>query len=103
TRRNLRLGTGDAVIILDLVDELERAARLALRILGERDRRRAVRRRGKGPLRLPRGRADMRGAIAGDGEMLFVGALGRSFLRFSFLEAAGDNDIQAAPGRAHDQ
>jgi len=45
----------------------------------------------------------MRGAVAGDGEMLVVGAFGRGLRGRNFLEAAGDDDIQAAAGGAHDQ
>ncbi|MGY3470881.1 hypothetical protein ACVW0I_007752 [Bradyrhizobium sp. LM6.11] len=45
----------------------------------------------------------MRGAVTGDGKMLLVGALGRGFSGGDLLEAAGDHDIEAAAGGAHDQ
>ena len=73
----MRLRFGDAVIVLDLVGHLQRAAGLALRILGQRDGRGTVGNRAELPLRLAGGRADMRGAVAGDGEMPLVGALRR--------------------------
>ena len=48
-QREGRLRADDAVVVLELVGELQRAARLRLRILGERDGRRAVRDGGELP------------------------------------------------------
>ncbi len=79
--RETRLRFGDAVIVLDLVGHLQRAASLAFRILGERNGRRAVAGGAEFPWRLPGGRADLRRAVAGDGELLLVGAFGRLFDR----------------------
>src|ERR1700760_3250203 len=44
-----RLGVGDAVVVLELVRERERAARLQFRLLVERDGRRLVRNGVEGP------------------------------------------------------
>ncbi len=102
-RRKMRLRFGDAVIVLDLVGHLQRAAGLTLRILGERNGRGAVGNRGEFPLRLTGGRADMRGAVAGDREMPFVGALGRLLGRCGLGHAAAGDHIERAAARAHDQ
>ncbi len=99
----LRLGTGDAVIVLDLVGQLQRAARLTFRILGERDGRRTIGGRSEPPLRLAGGGADLRCAVAADRKMLLVGALGRLLGRRNLLQAAGGRDIETAAGGAYDQ
>ncbi len=99
----MRLRFGDAVIVLDLVGHLQRAAGLTLRILGKRNGRGAVRNGAELPLRLTGGRADMRRAVAGDGEMPFVGALRRLLGRLGFGHAAAGHDIERAAARAHDQ
>ncbi len=45
----------------------------------------------------------MRGAVAGNGEMPLVGALGRLLGRRGFGDAAADDHIERAAARAHDQ
>ena len=45
----------------------------------------------------------MHRAVAGDGEMPFVGALGRLLGRHRFGDAAGGDHIERAAARAHDQ
>ena len=45
----------------------------------------------------------MRGAVAGDREMPFVGALGRLLDRRDLGHAAADHDVERAAARAHDQ
>ena len=92
----MRLRFGDAVVILDLVGHLQRAAGLTFRIFRKRDGRRTVGRGRESPLRLTGGRADMRGAVAGDGEVPFVGALRRLLGRYRFGHAAVGNHIEAA-------
>src|SRR5215831_17664033 len=52
-----RLRADDAVIVLELVGELQRSARLAFRLLGERDGRRLVRDGGELPGDVARGGA----------------------------------------------
>ena len=99
----MRLRFGDAVVILDLVGHLQRAAGLTFRIFGQRNGRGAVGSGAELPLRLTGGRADMRGAVAGDGEMPFVGALGRLLGRHGFGHAAAGHHIERAAARAHDQ
>ncbi len=102
-RDETRLRFGDAVVVLDLVGHLQRAAGLAFRVLGQRDGRGAVGRGAEFPLRLPGGRADMRGAVAGDGEMAFVGAFGGLLGRRDFGHATAGHDIERAAAGAHDQ
>ena len=92
---------GDAVIVLDLVGHLQRAAGLALRILCQRNGRRTVGRGGELPLRLAGRRADMGGAVAGDLEMPLVGALGRLLAGRDFADAATDHHVDGAAARAH--
>ena len=77
-----RLRADDAVIVLELVVELQGAARLAFRILGERDGRRLVRDGGELPADVARGRA-AHGRRAGivDHEAALLGALGTDGLR----------------------
>jgi hypothetical protein len=99
--RELRARFGDAVIVLELVGHLQRAAGLTFRILGQRNGRRAVGGGGKSPLRLACRRADMRGTVTGDLEMTFIGALGRLLARRDLGHAAADHDIDGAAARAH--
>ena len=94
---------GDAVIVLELVGHLQRAAGLTFRILGQRDGRRTVRRGGEPPLRLAGRRADMRGAVAGDLELALAGAIGRRLARGDLGEAAADDDVDGAAARANQQ
>ncbi len=99
----MRLRFGDAVVVLDLVGHLQRAAGQTLRIPGERDGRSAVRNGGELPLGLAGGRADMGCAIACDGEMSFVGAFGCLLGRLGFGHAAPCEHIERAAAGADDQ
>ena len=92
--RESRLRADDAVIVLDLVGELQRAARLRLGILGERDRRRAIRDRGEraGHIVVEHA-AQRRGAAIRDDEAMLLGAGGRR--RRAFAARLG----KAAVGR----
>jgi hypothetical protein len=101
--RKLRVRFGDAVVVLDLVGQLQRTARLAFRILGERNGRGMVSQRAEAPLRLARRRADVRGAIAGDGVMSFAGALGRLLGGRSLRDPTAHNDVEGTAAGAHDQ
>ena len=94
---------GDAVIVLQFVGHLQRTPRLTLGIFGQRNGRRAVGNGAEFPLRLAGGRTDMRGAVGGDGEMLFVGAFGRLLGRRRFSQPAADHHVEAAAAGAHDQ
>ena len=77
-QREIRLRADHAVIVLDLVGELQRAARLRLRLLGERDGRRAIRDGGEreGDV-LVEHAAQGRGAAIRDGVAVLFGAGGR--------------------------
>src|SRR5579872_3495899 len=101
--RELRVRFGDAVIVLDLVRKLQRAPRLTLRILGERDGRGMIGQGTEAPLRLAGRCAHMRGAVAGDSEMLFARAFGRLLCGGSFGETAAHHHVKRAAARAYDQ
>src|SRR4029450_3422737 len=72
-----RLRAGDAIIVLKLVGQLQRAARLALRLLGKRDGRRLIGDGGELPGNVARGRA-AHGSRAGvvDHKTALLGTLG---------------------------
>ncbi len=101
-----RLRADDAVIVLELVGELQRAARLAFRLLGERDGRRLVRDGGELPGDVARGRA-AHGRRAGvvDDEAALLGALGVAALRAGgrLGKPAACDHVEVNSGRADDQ
>src|SRR6185437_633247 len=103
TPDEMPLGLGDTVVILDLVGHLQRTAGLTLRILGQGDLRRTVGNRAELPLRLTRGRADMHGAVTGDGEMPLVGPLRRLLGWYRLGGAATRNDVERAAAGTDDQ
>ena len=74
-QREGRLRADDAVVVLDLVGEQHRAAQLRLRLLGERDRRRAIRsgRERVGDVLVEHAAQD-RGPAIRDGVAVFDGA-----------------------------
>jgi hypothetical protein len=80
----------DAVIVLELVGELQGPARLAFRLLGERDGRRLVRDGGELPDDVARGGA-ANGGRPGvvDKEAALLGTLGVAALRASCSTARG--------------
>ena len=101
----LRLREGDAVVVLDLVGELQRAARLRLRILGKRDRGRAVGNRRERPGGIVGDAAQRDGRVFRDGEAALLGS-GRCAARALVLTAlgeAGGRKVEARAGGANDQ
>src|SRR5262249_41507957 len=98
-----RLRADNAVVILKLVGELQRAARLALRLFGEPDRRRLVGNRGELPCYIARS-STAHGGRAGlvDHEPALLGTLGVVALaaRGRLGEAAACRHIETNSGRA---
>ena len=102
-----RLRVDHAVVVLDLVGKLQRAAGLAFRLLGERDDRHAVRDRGEAPHQIVAAAAHGRAAVVGDGVAKLLRAGRRLRPRVAALQLGnatrdGDVDIGLA-GRAHHQ
>ena len=94
--REGRLRLDDAVVVLDLVVEPQRAARLPLRILDQRDRRRAVGDRGESPGEIAAAdAAQRRRAVALDDEAALLGARRQRRAR------VGRRVLEAALARRH--
>ena len=106
-QREIRLRADHAVIVLDLVGELQRTARLRLRLLGERDRRRAIRNGGERERDvLVEHAAQGRGAAIRDGVAMLLGAGRRRRRAFAARlgdAAAGDDFEPACAARADHQ
>ena len=102
-----RLRADDAVIVLDLVGELQRAARLAFRILGERDRRRLVGDGGELPGHVVGAEAaHADGARVVDDETALLGApLSATVCApgFGIADPAARDDVEMDAGGADDQ
>src|ERR1700730_1902106 len=103
--RENRLRADHAVVVFHLVGELQRAARLRLRVLGERDRRRAVRNgcEREGHVVVQHA-AQRRGAAVRDGVAVFLGAGGRRrrALAACLGEASRGDDVEPARPRGAD-
>ena len=96
-----RLGADHAVVVLDLVGQLQGTARLALRILGECNRGRMIGNGGELPNDIPRGSAmHARGSSRADDEAALLGTLRvdglRPALRLSEPSTRGHGKVNAA-------
>src|SRR5262249_40077822 len=98
------LRADDAVVVLELVGELQCPARLAFRLLGERDGRRLVRDGGELPGDVARGGATNRGSagVVND-EAALLRALGVAALRTRLDKPTAYNNVEVNSGRADDQ
>ena len=105
--REFGLGFDHAVVVVDLVVEPQRAARLPLRVLDQLDRRRAVGDGGEGPGEIGIGDPMQRGrAVALDHEAAFLAARRQGGARVGrrLFEAAVAHDVEThIAGRAHHQ
>ena len=102
--RERRLRFGDAVIVFEAVGQKQRAARLLLGILGERNRRRLVGNDVERPGQIVAGAVQRRRAGRRDVEPIFLRAGRRVHVVLRRRDAAfaGDIEIELAGG-AHDQ
>ena len=103
----IRLRVDHAVIVLQLVVEPQRAARLRLRRLEQRDGRRPIGNGGESPGEIAAAdAAQARAAVALDDEAAFGGTLGQRLLRIGLggLQVALRRDVEThVAGRAHHQ
>src|SRR5262245_45966570 len=100
-----RLRADDAVVVFELVGQLQRTAGLALRILGERNGRRLVRDGGELPGDVARGgTAYGRRASVVDQEAALLGALEAVALRAGrrLGQPTGGRHVEVDPGGAND-